>query len=217
MSPADRRPAAKDFGVYLITDRHQTAGRLLTDVVEQALRGGVRAVQLRERDLDTRALLALAQALRTVTARHGAALLINDRIDVALACEADGVHLPADSFAVSDARSLLGPTALIGVSTHAPDDVRRAASADADLVVFGPVFDTPSKRRYGPPVGIGALAEAVRVAPIPVYALGGVTATKVPDLLRTDIAGVAVISAVIGADDPQRAAAELIAALQRSS
>lgn len=197
------------FGVYLITDRHQTRGRPLTDCVEEALQGGVRAVQLRERDLGTRALLELARALRAITARHGAALLVNDRIDVALACAADGVHLPAHSFAVADARTLLGSDHLIGVSTHSPDDVARAARAGADFVVFGPVFDTPSKRPYGPPVGLPALGQAVAAATIPVYALGGVTQERVRELHPLGIAGVAVIRAVLASDDPAGAAAAL--------
>ena len=111
------------FAVYLVTDRRQTGGRPLIQSVEAALRGGVRAVQLRERDLSAAEMTHLGRQLREVTRRHGAALLINDRVDVALACGADGVHLPASSFAVPDARALLGPNRLIGVSTHHPDEV----------------------------------------------------------------------------------------------
>jgi thiamine-phosphate pyrophosphorylase len=121
----------RDWGVHLVTDRAQTNGRPLLDVVTAALRGGVGAVQLRERDLETRALLELAVALRQATRAAGAALLINDRIDVALACDADGVHLPGQSFTVADARALLGPRRLIGVSTHHPDEVASAAAAGA--------------------------------------------------------------------------------------
>ncbi|MGH7787120.1 MAG: thiamine phosphate synthase, partial [Candidatus Binatia bacterium] len=147
------RPFAADGGVYLITDRGQTAGRPLLAVVGAALQGGIRLVQLREPELGTRPLLELARALRRLTRAHGAALLINDRIDVALACDADGVHLPGRSFAVADARALLGPQRWIGISTHAPDEVRAAAAAGADFAVFGPLFETPSKRAYGPPLG----------------------------------------------------------------
>lgn len=124
-------------GLYLVTDRTQTAGRPLTEVVAAALRGGARLVQLRERDLPTRALLALATELRVLTRAAGAALLINDRVDIALACDADGVHLPGHSFAVADARALLGPHRLIGVSTHAPANAAavRAAGADGVAVI----------------------------------------------------------------------------------
>jgi len=146
-------PAPREFGCYLITDRHQTLGRPLIECVEAALRGGVRAVQLREKDLSTRDLFRFAQELRAITLQYRAALVINDRIDIALACDADGVHLPGQSFSVRDARQLLGKQRLIAVSTHRPEEVMAAELAGADFVVFGPVYDTPSKRPYGEPVG----------------------------------------------------------------
>src|ERR1043166_4223314 len=146
------------FRLYLVTDRTRTGGRPLLEVVEAALDGGVDAVQLREKDLPTDELVDLATRLVGLCRRHGARLLINDRIDVALAVGADGVHLPVDSFRVADARSLLGNAALIGASAHHAGAARSAAAAGADFVVFGPVFDTPSKRVFGPPVGLAALA-----------------------------------------------------------
>ena len=198
------------LGVYLITDRHRTRERPLLDVVEQALRGGVRAVQLRERDLETPALLQLARQLRTLTRRHEALLLINDRIDVALTCDADGVHLPTQSFRVEDARVLLGPERLIGVSTHHPEEVADTAAAGADFAVFGPVFDTPSKRPYGPSVGLDALADAARASTIPVLAIGGIAAPRVAAVVARGAAGVAVIRALMQADDVADAARKLV-------
>lgn len=195
--------------VYLVTDRTQTRGRPLVDVVADALRGGVRAVQLRERGLETRALLALAQQLRTLTRQHDALLLINDRIDIALACDADGVHLPTHSFTVTDARALVGPHRLIGVSTHHAQEVAAAARDGADFAVFGPVFHTPSKQQYGPPVGLDALAAAAQ-ASIPVLAIGGVTADRVAALRARGAAGVAVVRDILAADDPPAAAANLM-------
>ncbi|OFV89338.1 MAG: thiamine-phosphate diphosphorylase [Acidobacteria bacterium RBG_16_68_9] len=205
----------RSLKVYLITDRHQTRGRSLTETVEQAMQGGVRAAQLRERDLDTRSLFALACELREVTRRHAALLLINDRIDVALACGADGVHLPAESFSVADARSLLGTNRLIGISTHRPEEVAAAARAGADFAVFGPVFDTPSKRAYGPALGPDALAMAVGASTIPVLAIGGVTAERVPTVLARGASGVAVIRAILEVEDPCQAAHSLVAAVSR--
>jgi thiamine-phosphate pyrophosphorylase len=207
-----RRVAA--FPLYLVTDRHQTGGRPLIEVVEQALGAGVGAVQLRERDLDTRTLLALARELRALTRRYGAALLINDRIDVALACDADGVHLPAQSFTVRDARALLGSRRIIGVSTHHPGEVTLAADAGADFAVFGPVFETPSKHGYGPPLGLDALAAATAHSRIPVLAIGGVIADRVSALIARGATGVAVIRAVLAADDPGQAASQLTAAVR---
>jgi thiamine-phosphate pyrophosphorylase len=205
------------LGVYLVTDRGATGGRPLVDVVERALRGGVRAVQLRERGLEARALLDIAAELRALTARHDALLLINDRIDVALACGADGVHLPSHSFTVRDARTLLGTERLIGLSTHHPAEVARAAEDGADFTVFGPVFDTPSKRALGAPVGLDGLAAAAaavtpRATAFPVLAIGGVTAAEVPAARRHGAAGVAVIRAILAADDVEAAARALCAA-----
>jgi thiamine-phosphate pyrophosphorylase len=196
--------------VYLVTDRTQTNGRSLIDVVDAALRGGIRAVQVRERGLATREFLVLATALRDRTDRHGAALLINDRIDVALACGADGVHLPADSFAIADARALLGAQRVIGVSTHSPGEIAAAAAAGADFAVFGPIYDTPSKRPYGTPLSVAALGTARAAAALPLFAIGGIGAGRHGDVLAHGADGIAVIRAVLAAEDPESAARELV-------
>jgi len=201
------------FDLYLVTDRHHTSGRPLLEVVEQALQGGVDAVQLREKDLCARELIALAGRLRTLCDRHGARLLINDRIDVALAVGAAGVHLPADSFAPSDARRLLGPQALIGVSTHSLAQAQTAQLDGADFIVCGPTFDTPSKRGFGPPLGLEALAQITRTVQLPVLAIGGITADRIAAVRAAGAPGVAVIGAVLEAADPQLAAAALRASL----
>ncbi len=199
------------FDLYLITDRHKTCGRDLVAVVEAALAGGVRAVHLREKDLPLRALLALAERLRAVTAAHGAQLLINDRIDVALAVGADGVHLPADHLPIPEVRRILGPQGLIGVSAHTVREVE--AAADADFIVLGPVFDTPSKRPYGAPLGLAGFGAAVRPTARPVFAIGGLRAERVDGVLRAGAAGVAVIGVLLEAQDPAAAASGLLGAL----
>jgi thiamine-phosphate pyrophosphorylase len=140
--------------LVLVTDRHATGGRDLVDVVARALDAGLPAVQLRDKDLSGRALLVLAERLRALTARTGALLLVNDRVDVAVAVGADGVHLGGGSMPVEVVRRMLPPHALIGVSTHAPADV---AATAADFVVFGPVYATPSKAAFGAPQGVAAL------------------------------------------------------------
>jgi thiamine-phosphate pyrophosphorylase len=195
--------------LYLVTDRAQTARRPLLAVVEAALLGGVRAVQLRERDLDTRELLELARALRDLTSRHDALLLVNDRIDVALVCGADGVHLPVNSFAAADARDLLGDKALIGVSTHSTDELASAARC-ADFAVFGPIFDTPSKRGLGDPLGIEPLRAACAAAALPIIAIGGVTVDTAAECRQAGASGVAVIRAVLADPDPQAASRKLL-------
>jgi thiamine-phosphate pyrophosphorylase len=140
--------------------------------------------------------------LRELTGRHGARLLINDRVDVALAVAADGVHLGGRSLPVATVRRLLGPDRLIGVSTHHPAEIAAAAAAGADFATFGPVYATPSKLPYGQPLGLAALRQACHASPVPVFALGGIRAAHLAALQAAGCAGVAVISAIIAATDP---------------
>jgi thiamine-phosphate pyrophosphorylase len=191
-----------DFGLYLITDRMQTAGRALPAVVADALRGGLRAVQLREKDLDGCQLFELAGELRNVTLEFGAKLLINDRVDIAVAVGADGVHLGRSSLPVSVARRILGSTRLIGYSAHGLEEARQAEHDGADFITFGPVFATPSKAAYGEPLGLERLAEVVRNLAIPVFALGGVKLLSAGTVLSAGARGIALISAIISAQDP---------------
>ena len=191
--------------LILVTDRRAT-DRDLLEVVEAALGAGLPAVQLREKDLPGRPLLALAERLRAATARTGALLFVNDRIDVALAAGADGVQLGTGSVPVEVARRLLPPGALVGVSTHAPGE----AATAADFGLFGPVWETPSKAGAQ---GAARLGDAVRAAAIPVLAIGGVTAERVPAVRAAGAAGVAVIRAILAAPDPGAATRVLLAAL----
>ena len=203
-----------DFDLYMITDRQQTEGRSLTAVIEAALQGGVRGIQLREKDLPPRALYPLAREVRRLTALYGARLLINDRLDVALAVEADGVQLTTTSLPVVVARRLLGPQRLLGVSTHNPAEAQEAAEGGADFIVFGPVFYTPSKAAYGQPVGIAAL-RAVRAAmPLPILAIGGVKSANLEQVMAAGADGIAVISAISSAEDPTAASKDLLSMLQ---
>jgi len=203
-------PNSIDFTLYLITDRHQVpAGHTLLATVEAALQGGVRAVQLREKDLPASELLPLAEELRALTRRFAARLLLNDRIDVALAVAADGVHLGGHSLPAAVARHLLGPQRLIGVSAHHSAEIAAAAAGGADFVTFGPVFATPSKAAYGPPLGIDALRKACTVAALPVFALGGIKAAHLSLLRNNGVHGTAVISAIMAAVDPETAARAL--------
>jgi thiamine-phosphate pyrophosphorylase len=207
---------ALDTPIYLVTDRHQTGGRPLIEAVVQALAAGVGAVQLREPDLGTRPLLDLAGELRTLTAQHKAKLLINDRLDIALAVEADGVHLRANSLPVSAARRLLGSERLIGVSTHSVEDVVRAEESGADFVVLGPVYETPSKRAYGKPLGPDAIARAASRSRIPILAIGGVVAPRSLELRRAGASGMAVVSAILSSSMIGDATALLLEAWRRA-
>ena len=189
------------FRLYLITDR-AVSPRPPVEVVEECLGAGLRAVQLREKDLEVRALLALATPLRELTRHHRARLLINDRADVAMAVAADGVQRTHASLPVAALREITPPGFLIGASAHSTAEASDAVAQGADFVVFGPVYDTPSKRRYGAPQGLAALEAAAAATARPVVAVGGITPARVPEVLATGAAGVAVIGAIYAAPRP---------------
>lgn len=196
--------------VHLITDRKLTrdlAGRAAAALA--ALPPGVAALHLREKDLGGRALLALARSLLAVCRARGQLLIVNDRIDVAVAAGADGVHLPAAGVPVAEVRRLLGPAALVGVSCHGAEDVARALAAGASYATFSPVYETPSKRAYGDPVGVDALRAAARLG-LPLVALGGVTAARVPEVRAAGAVGVAAIRAWLVEDPPDAAVRHLL-------
>lgn len=204
-----------DFSLYLITDRHQTMGRPLLEVVEAALSGGVRAVQLREKDLPAAELYELAWELRALTARYDARLFINDRIDLALAVEADGVHLGVNSLPVTAARRI-APDLIIGYSSHAVGEAAAALAKGADFVTFGPVFHTPSKAAYGEPQGTAKLAQACAQLHGPVFALGGIKQGNLDQVTAHGCYRVALISAILAAPDPAAAAEAFRRRLQKN-
>ena len=206
----------RDFAFYLVTDRSQTEERDLLWVLEQALDGGVQAVQLREKDLDGKQLFLLAEKVRALCARYQAVLLINDRIDVARAVDADGVQLGNASLPIETARELLGADRMIGASTHSLEEARRAERSGADFVLFGPVYFTPTKAAYGAPQGLAALKKIVENITLPVYAIGGIKSDNVGAVMGTGVRGVALISAVMAAPDPKLAAGTIKKLLLRS-
>jgi thiamine-phosphate pyrophosphorylase len=195
------------FDLYLVTDRTQTRGRDLLWVLEQALEGGVNAVQLREKNLSGRDLLELAEKTRALCERYSAPLFINDRVDVALAVNAAGVQLGKASFPIEVARTLLGRGKLIGASVHSPEEVTYAKSAGADFVVFGPIYFTTSKAQFGVPQGLSALRKIVEVSMLPVYAIGGITSQNTAEVRDAGANGIALISGIIAAENPKEAAA----------
>jgi thiamine-phosphate pyrophosphorylase len=208
--------ARVDFNLYLITDRKQVVGGTLCEAVEAALRGGVRAVQLREKDLSSRELFDLACELRPLTSRYGAKLLINDRLDIALATGADGVHLGESSMPVARVKEMVGDRLLVGVSCHGLEGALEARESGADFITFSPIYYTPSKAPYGQPLGTERLAEACRMLRIPVFALGGIKKDTVRDVLDNGAHGIALISAILAAEDPERAAREMLELLENS-
>ena len=199
-----------DFNLYLITDRRLCPHGLLAGTVREALEGGVRCIQLREKDLQGAELYLLADELRRLTLRFGARLLINDRLDIALACGADGVHLGVNSLPLREARRLAGESMIIGFSAHDVEEALAAQADGADFVTFGPVFHTPSKASFGNPVGVNNLAMAAGALGIPVFALGGVTLENLEEVMKTGARGIALISAVLTAADPCRMSQSLL-------
>jgi thiamine-phosphate pyrophosphorylase len=200
-----------NFDLYLVTDRTLTHGRDLLWVLERALDGGVKAIQLREKDLSGKQLFILAQRVSQLCNRYQAQLFINDRVDVALTVDAAGVHLAETSMPVPIARSLLGGQRIIGVSTHSLEGAGKAQREGADFIVFGPVYFTPSKADYGMPQGLDALGKIVATTCLPVYAIGGIKSQNLPETQKVGSRGVAVISAIMSADDPGQAAQQLLA------
>ncbi|HWG95617.1 MAG TPA: thiamine phosphate synthase [Nitrospira sp.] len=204
-----------DFRLLLVTDRHQTHGRSLVRVLHDAIKAGVPAIQLRERDLSTSDLLSLTQKIQAITTSGSVPLIVNDRVDLTMALNLDGVHLRSDSLPPLPVRQLIGPRRLIGVSTHSVEDVRRANQGGADYVVFGPIFETPSKRPFGSPLGLHLLADVCRRSSIPVLAIGGITRERVHDVRRAGAHGVAVIGALLSRNDIGEAVREFRHALER--
>ena len=191
------------FRYYLITDRKQCQPRPLTAVVEQACRQGLKAVQLREKDLSGRALFALAGKLREITRRWEARLFINDRADVALAVGADGVHCRESSMNPGKIKRLRS-SMMVGCSVHSLQASRWAEKEGADFLLFGPVYHTASKAKYGPPQGVSTLQEVVDSVNIPVFAVGGITPGRAPECRSAGAYGVAGISSIMTADSVQQ-------------
>ena len=210
-------PARINFRLYVVTDRHEAAGRDLEEIVVAAAQGGAGAIQLREKDLSARDLYALGARLQAALVPYGVPLLINDRLDVALALDAAGVHLAGHSLPTAIARRVLGAGKLLGVSTHSVEEARCAADDGADFIVFGPVFATPSKVVYGPPQGLQHLRTVVRAVHIPVIAIGGIDHTNLPQVVQAGAYGVAMIRAVLAAPDPYKATQQLRTALAAAS
>jgi thiamine-phosphate pyrophosphorylase len=203
-----------DFRLYLVTDRHQTAGRPLLSVLDDAVQAGVRAVQLRERDLTARELLVLAQNIQQAWATQGVRLFINDRVDLAAAISASGVHLRDSSLPPTVAKKLMRPGQLLGVSVHSVEAARVAEDSGADFLVLGPIYDTPSKREFGAPLGLRILEATAAQARIPVFGIGGVSAERARAMRQAGAYGVAVISAILNARDPAASTRDLLAAVQ---
>lgn len=196
--------------LMVVTDPDCGPGRGVVDVVRAALRGGAPAIQLRMKDAPAREMAEAARALLAETRAAGALLFINDRVDVALAAGADGAHVGQDDLPVEPARALVPPGFLLGVSAETVELARQAQSDGADYVGVGPVYATGSKADAGDAVGAARIAEVAAAVRIPVVGIGGITIANAPPVIEAGAAGIAVISAVMRADDPESAVRALL-------
>ena len=197
----------------LVTDRTQLRGRDLVAVVDECLAAGLPAVQVREKDLAVVDLAALCRRLRAPTRERGALLIVNDRVDVALATRADAVQRTGTSLPLEDIRVIAGARLRVGASVHSLEDAIEAEAKGADWLVFGPLFDTPSKRAYGPPQGLDALAKVTGRVRVPVIAIGGITPIRVREVRSAGAHGVAAIAAILAAPSPGDAVRRFLEAL----
>lgn len=211
---------AFDPRLYLVIDPRQCAGRPPADIAAAAARGGASLLQLRAKGLETRETVALARALRQAVAPFDLPLLINDRVDVALAAGAAGVHLGQTDMAPDDARRLLGADAIIGLTARTLEEVEAAPIPLIDYLSIGGVFATASKDTPSPPIGLNGLrhlaARASELSELPRTAISGIDASNCEEVIRCGVGGVAVISAICAAADPQRAAVELRRRIDRA-
>lgn len=204
---------AKALRLYLVTDQSTAGARTLTDVVAAAVQGGVTCVQLREKHLNTRDFFAQAVLLRQLLRPRGIPLVINDRIDIALACGAEGVHLGQSDMPVVQARQLLPPQVFIGWSVESLADVRRSATLPVDYLGVSPIFSTPTKLDTATPWGLDGLRQARVATTLPLVAIGGIHAGNAAEVMQAGADGLAVVSAVCAAPDPCEAAASLKTAM----
>jgi thiamine-phosphate pyrophosphorylase len=202
-----------ELRLVLVTDRRQTRGRDLVEVVAACVTAGLPSVQIREKDLSAH---DLAEICRRILARipPGRCLLaVNDRVDVALAVGAGAVQRTSSSLVVRDIKAIVKNDVFVGASVHTLEESIETEGAGADWLTFGPIYDTPSKRAYGPPQGLASLERVARAVRIPVVAIGGITPGRVREVRAAGAHGVAAISAILAADDPADAVREFLGAL----
>ncbi|GAB1409836.1 thiamine phosphate synthase [Desulfovibrionales bacterium] len=210
----------KYLALYLVTDRTLSQGRSTADIVAAAVAGGVTCVQVREKNISTREFLDEARSVQHILRGRGIPLIVNDRVDVALAIGAEGVHLGQSDMPVPEARKLLGSKALIGISVESLDDALRAEAQGADYLGISPVFGTLTKTDTAPPLGLDGIARIRAHVSIPLVGIGGIHMGNAAQVLRAGCQGIAVVAAIVAALDPQGAAAELkniITTLQEES
>ena len=204
-------------GLYVILDPSVCPDRSLADILKEAARTGVRLFQYRNKTASMKEAYAEALPLRTIAEELGVTFIVNDRCDLALAVDADGVHLGQTDLPYADARKVMGPNKIIGLSTHNAEQVKEAEQRKPDYIGFGPIFKPASKQDHDPVVGIAGLTEIRSLTSLPVFAIGGIQLDQVRNVMQAGADGIAVISAVLNAPDVAKAVTELIAQMNQST
>ncbi len=198
-----------DLRLYAITDAGLSRGRSHSDVIAAAIRGGATIVQYREKNASTRKMIEEARALSAMCREHHVPFIVNDRLDVALAVDADGVHVGQEDMPASTARKLIGKEKILGVSAENEEQARTAIADGADYLGVGTVFPTATKSDAGIPIGLDGVERIVRISKVPVVGIGGISASNAAEVIRAGAIGVAVISAIVNAEDVELATREL--------
>lgn len=205
-----------DYSLYLITDRNIINNRSLKECVEEAIKGGVTIVQIREKDASTREFYNIAKEIKEVTDKYNIPLIINDRLDIALAVDAAGVHLGQSDMSIEVARKILGEDKIIGISAGNSEEALEAEKAGADYLGIGAIFYTGTKKDIDEPIGLEGLKEIVNKIKIPSVAIGGINKENAAEVMKTGVNGISVISAILGYDDTKIASEELLSKLSKS-
>lgn len=199
-----------DYSVYLVTDRELARGRTTLEIAGAAIRGGVSCIQLREKTCSTREFIDEALAIRSLLARHEIPLIINDRVDVALAVKADGIHLGQKDMPCSMARKIIPESMIVGISVESLDDAIAAQKDGADYLGVSPIYSTPTKTDTAQPLGLEGLRSIRSEVDLPLVGIGGLNADNAAAVIHNGADGVAVVSAIVAADDPEAATRDLI-------
>jgi thiamine-phosphate pyrophosphorylase len=198
-----------DYSLYLVTDRGLAGERSTLDIVKAAVRGGVTCVQLREKECPTLEFIERALSIKDYLSTRGIPLIINDRLDVAQAVKADGIHLGQTDMPLDMARAIVGDSMIIGISAESLEDAVVAEKGGADYLGVSPIYATPTKTDTAPPLGLGGLRQIRATVKIPLVGIGGLNRENAAEVIRNGADGVAVVSAIVAAEDPEKAAAEL--------
>ena len=198
-----------DYSLYLVTDRSLSKGRSTAEIVAAAVAGGVSCIQLREKSCGTREFLDEALALQPLLKSRNIPLIINDRLDIALAIEADGVHLGQSDMPIGMARKIAGTSLIIGISAESVEDALRAEQQGADYIGISPVFSTPTKTDTALPLGLEGVRQIRALVDIPLVGIGGIHSDNAESVITAGADGIAVVSAIVSAADPAGASKKL--------